>query len=246
MEWIIHTVPDKLILPGGGIALVIVIIRTMIVFLCIIGAMRLMGKRQLGELELSELVVAVLISNIAAHPLQDIGIPLMNGLLPIAILLSCEILISWLSLKSDVLRRLLFGKPSILIDHGQIRQKEMKKNRFSLDELTEALRKKGITDLSSVQLAILETDGTLNVLPYTSQSPVTPAQLHLAAEERGMPVTLISDGKAEAANLQILGKDQVWLKEKLKEFGMEAPNQVYLMTIDALGGVYLQRKEQSN
>lgn len=223
--------------------MVIVIIRTMVVFLCIVGAMRLMGKRQLGELELSELVVAVLISDVAAHPLQDIGIPLLNGLLPIAVLLSCELLISWLSLKSDTLRRLLFGKPSILIEGGRIRQAEMRKNRFSLDELTEALRKKGITDFRTVQQAILETDGTLNVLSFASHSPVTPAQLHLETEERGMPVTLISDGKAEEENLRMLGHDRSWLTEKLKELGLTAPDQVYLMTIDALEGIYLQKKE---
>lgn len=222
----------------------IVIVRTIIVFLCIIGAMRLMGKRQLGELELSELVVAVLISNIAAHPLQDIGIPLLNGVLPIAVLLSCELLISWLSLKSGRVRCLLFGKPSILIEHGRIDQKEMKKNRFSLDELSEALRKKGITDLSAVRQAILETDGTLNVLLYASCSPVTPAQLNLEAEDRGLPITLVSDGKVEAANLRLLGKDESWLESKLRESGPLLPQQVYLMTIDALGGVYLQRKEE--
>ena len=222
----------------------IVIVRTIIVFLCIIGAMRLMGKRQLGELELSELVVAVLISNIAAHPLQDIGIPLLNGVLPIAVLLSCELLISWLSLKSGRVRCLLFGKPSILIEHGRIDQKEMKKNRFSLDELSEALRKKGITDLSSVRQAILETDGTLNVLLYACCSPVTPAQLNLEAEDRGLPITLVSDGKVEAANLRLLGKDESWLESKLRESGPLLPQQVYLMTIDALGGVYLQRKEE--
>ncbi len=223
--------------------MLIVIVRTMIVFLCIIGAMRLMGKRQLGELELSELVVAVLISDIAAHPLQDIGIPLLNGLLPIAVLLCCELLISWLSMKSDVLRKLLFGKPSILINQGRICPEEMKKNRFSLDELTESLRKKGVTDLKTVRQAILETDGTLNVLPYASHSPVTPAQMELAVEERGVPVTLISDGKAELKNLQLLGKDMAWLMGKLNELGLSAPEQVYLLTIDAADGIYLQTKE---
>lgn len=221
----------------------IVIIRTMIVFLCVIGAMRLMGKRQLGELELSELVVAVLITDIAAHPLQDIGIPLMNGLLPIAVLLSSELLISWLSLKSDTLRRILFGKPSILIDKGEIQQTEMKKNRFSLDELSEALRKKGITDLSTVQKAILETDGTLNVLPYAKVSPVTPEQMGLNAEERGMPVTLVSDGHTEKDNLRLVGKNEQWLANKLRELGLHSPEQVYLLTIDAMDGIYLQKKE---
>ena len=222
----------------------IVIIRTIILFLCILVAMRIMGKRQLGELELSELVVAVLISNIAAHPLQDIGIPLLNGVIPIAVLLSCELLISWLSLKSGRIRYLLFGKPSMLIDHGRISQREMKKNRFSLDELSEALRKKGITDISAVRQAILETDGTLNVLPYANCSPVTPAQLKLNTEDRGLPVTLISDGKVENANLRILGKDDRWLENKLRESGPLKPQQVYLMTIDALGGIYLQEKEE--
>ena len=222
----------------------IVIIRTVIVFLCIIGAMRLMGKRQLGELELSELVVAVLITDIAAHPLQDIGIPLLNGLLPIAVLLSSELLISWLALKSDTVRKLLFGKPSILIDNGQIRQAEMRKNRFSLDELSEALRKKGIADLSTVQKAILETDGTLNVLPYAKASPLTPEQLALKPEERGMPVTLISDGRTERENLKLIGRDEQWLDAKLQELGLDSPEQVYLLTIDALEGIYLQKKER--
>ena len=222
----------------------IVIIRTVIVFLCIIGAMRLMGKRQLGELELSELVVAVLITDIAAHPLQDIGIPLLNGLLPIAVLLSSELLISWLALKSDTLRKLLFGKPSILIDNGQIRQTEMRKNRFSLDELSEALRKKGIVDLSTVHKAILETDGTLNVLPYAKSSPLTPEHLGLRPEERGMPVTLISDGRTEQENLRLIGRDEQWLSAKLRELGLDRPEQVYLLTIDASEGIYLQKKER--
>lgn len=222
----------------------IVIIRTIIVFLCIIGAMRIMGKRQLGELELSELVVAVLISNIAAHPLQDIGIPMLNGVLPIAVLLSCELLISWLSLKNDRVRYLLFGKPSILIHHGSIDQAEMKKNRVSLDELSEALRKKGITDIGAIEQAILETNGTLNVLLYARCSPVTPAQLKLATEDHGIPVTLISDGKTEDLNLRLLGKNSAWLDSKLQESGGYRPEQVYLMTIDALGKIYLQIKEE--
>lgn len=223
--------------------MVIVVIRTVIVFICIIAAMRLMGKRQLGELELSELVVAVLISDVAAHPLQDIGIPLLNGILPIAVLLSCELLISWLALKSGFFRKMLFGKPSILVERGQIVQREMQKNRFSLDELSEELRKKGITDLETVRYAILETDGTLNVLTYASASPVTPAQLKLQTEERGMPITLISDGKAEEENLKLMGKDRDWLIQRLNELGMNRLEQVYLMTVDDLGGIYLQKKE---
>ena len=239
-----HAMVMILLLRGGN-PLSVVIIRTIILFLCIVGAMRIMGKRQLGELELSELVVAVLISNIAAHPLQDIGIPLLNGVLPIAVLLSCELLISWLSLKSNKLRYLLFGKPSILINHGRIDQKEMKKNRFSLDELSEALRKKGITDLNTVRQAVLETDGTLNVLQYANCCPVTAAQLKLKIEERDLPITLISDGNVETTNLRLLGKDVPWLENLLHQSGLSEPQQVYLLTIDSLGGIYCQEKEET-
>ena len=195
-----HHAMVKIFLLGGGNPLSIVVIRTIILFLCIVSAMRIMGKRQLGELELSELVVAVLISNIAA--------------------------------------------PSTLINQGRIVQAEMKKNRFSLDELSEALRRKGITDLKTVRQAVLETDGTLNVLQYASNSPVTPAQLMLKIEERGLPVTLISDGNVETANLRFLGKDVSWLESLLRQSGLSEPKQVYLLTIDSLGGIYLQEKEE--
>lgn len=222
----------------------IVLIRTVIVFVCITGAMRLMGKRQLGQLEVSELVVAVLISDMAAHPLQDIGIPLLNGLIPIAVLLCGELLITWLSLKSSRLRLLLFGKPSILITRGVIDQKEMKKNRFSLDELCEELRSQGVTDISQVQSAVLETDGTLSVLLYSRWLPATAGQLGITAEDRGLPVTLISDGKVENGNLRLLGKDRAWLMRELKRRGVQSPGQVYYMNVDSLGGIYLAGKEQ--
>lgn len=223
----------------------IILIRTVIVFACIVGAMRLMGKRQLGQLELSELVVAVLISDMAAHPLQDIGIPLLNGLLPIALLLCGELFISWLSLKSPKLRLALFGKPSVLIAGGVIDQREMKKNRFSLDELCEALRSRGVTDISQVQRAILETDGTLSVLLYARWLPATADQLGIAAEERGIPVTLISDGKVSSENLRMLGKDRAWLERELQRRGLHSPGQVYYMNMDARGGIYLEGKELS-
>ena len=220
----------------------IITVRTLIVFFAIYAAMRLMGKRQLGELEPSELVVAVLITDMAAHPLQDIGIPLLNGLLPIAILLSCELLISWLSLKSSRFRAWCFGRPSILMEDGKIRVSELRRNRFSLDELCEELRGKGVTDLSSVRCAVLETDGTLNVLLKTEHQPATPAQLGLTVEDGGLPVTLISDGTVERENLKLLRKSEAWLLKELKARGVRSPAQVSYMNVDALGRIYLQKK----
>ena len=221
----------------------VISIRTVIVFVCILAAMRLMGKRQLGQLELSELVVAVLISDMAALPLQDIGIPLLNGLVPVIILFSCELLISWLSLKSPRFRRVCFGKPSILMENGKILPRAMAENRFSLDELCEELRCQGVTDLSTVRCAILETDGTLNVLLRADAQPATPSQLGIQAEERGLPVTLISDGRVEHRNLYRSGRDIHWLNHELTARGCKSPSEVYFMNIDALGGIYFQRKE---
>lgn len=221
----------------------IITVRTIIVFLSIYAAMRLMGKRQLGELEPSELVVAVLITDMAAHPLQDIGIPLLNGLLPIAILLSCELLISWLSLKSSRFRALCFGRPSILMRDGRILLKELRRNRFSLDELCEELRGKGVTDLSSVRCAILETDGTLNVLLKTENQAATPSQLGLNVRDGGLPITLISDGSVERENLQLLRKDEDWLLRELRSRGFASPRQISYMNVDELGNFFLQEKE---
>lgn len=224
----------------------IITIRTVIVFLCIFLSMRLMGKRQLGELEPSELVVAVLISDLAAHPLQDIGIPLMNGLVPVAILLSCELIISWLNMKSSRFRALCFGTPSVLLRDGKIMEKELKRNRFTLDELCEELRSKGVTDLSTVRCAVLETDGTLNVLLRASEQPVTPAQLGLQVPDGGLPVTLISDGKTFRENLRLLGKDESWLRSELSRQGISSPAQVLYMTVDNLDRIYLMRREDRN
>lgn len=222
----------------------VITVRTFIVFFCILAAMRLMGKRQLGQLELSELVVAVLISDLAAMPLQDMGIPLLNGLIPVVILFSCEVLISWLSLKSPGFRRLCFGKPSILMRDGKILARELSKNRFSLDELCEELRGKGVTDLSTVSCAILETDGTLNVLLRASCQPPTAAQLGVEAPEPGLPTAVISDGQVEAENLRLLGLDEGWLRRELSQRGYASPAQVYYMSLDAAGNIYLQGKER--
>ena len=221
----------------------VITVRTLIVFLCIYAAMRLMGKRQLGELEPSELVVAVLITDMAAHPMQDIGIPLLNGLLPIAILLCCELLISWLSLKSSGFRALCFGRPSILMRDGRILLKELRRNRFSLDELCEELRGKGVTDLSTVRCAILETDGTLNVLLKADCHAVTPAQMGISVPDAGLPVTVINDGKVEWKNLRKLRKDEDWLLRQLRGRGFRSPSQISYMNMDELGNIFLQEKD---
>ena len=168
----------------------IIFIRTLIIYFALVLIMRLLGKRQLGEMELSEFVVAALIADLASHPLQDIGIPMINGLVPIVTLFCCEVLISGLAMKNIRLRALLFGKPSMLVEKGKIRQKEMKKNRFTTDELMEELRNQGYLDIGSVEYAVLETDGRLSVIPYPAEAPVKCAVSVTPGVEGSRPMVL--------------------------------------------------------
>jgi len=220
--------------------------RTVIIFSVLMLFMRLMGKRQLGELEPSELVVAVLLSDIASNPIQDSGIPLVQGLVPVTVLFCCEVLISGLTMKSVQFRKFFCGKPCILIEHGKIVQGEMRKNRFTVDELYVELRKNGIYDISIVKYAVLETDGKLSLLIYSAESPVTPKQMGILTDDQEYPIILINDGKVLTRNLQILGHDDDWLREKIAEHGAGRTEDVYLMTADRNGQVYYAAMEKRN
>ena len=224
----------------------IIIIRTIIVYLALLVTMRILGKRQLGEMELSELVLAALIADLASHPLQDLGIPMINGLIPILTLFCCEVLITGVSIKSVRLRGLLFGKPSFLIVRGEINQYEMHKNRFTTDELMQELRNQGFLDISTVQYAILETDGTLNVIPFPNKSPVTAEQLGIDAGDTAYPYIVISNGRVLEANLKHIGRDLNWLNKQLESHGAKNAAEVFLMTADQTDHVYLARKEEKH
>ena len=222
----------------------IIILRTMIVYFSLLLAMRLMGKRQLGELELSELIVTVLVSDVAAHPLQDIGIPLLNGLLPIVVLLCFELIVSGVIVKSVKARRLICGKPSILITNGVIDQKEMRSNRFTLDELTEELRRQSILDISKIKFAILETNGSLNVIMYPAEQPVTAELLGISPPDPGYPFIIITNGRVLSDNLRKSGKNDAWLQSELKSRNVSTPDDVYLMTVNSMGQIYFARREK--
>ena len=222
----------------------IVIARTLTVYFALLLTMRLMGKRQLGEMELSEFVVAALIADLASHPLQDMGIPLLNGLVPIAVLFCCEVLIAGLTMKNIRLRELFFGRPSLLVVKGEINQREMRRNRFTLDELMQEMRSQGCFDLRSIEYAVLETDGKLNLLLRAEDQPVTAGQLDLPTPDGGYPHIVISDGRVLEGNLQHLGLDRAWLSEALKKQGSPDAEDVYLMTVDENREIFLTRKEQ--
>ena len=225
--------------------MIVALLRTVILYLLIIAGLRLMGKRQIGELEPSELVLALLIADLAAVPMQDFGIPLLTGVIPILTLLCVTTILSVLTAKSQAVRTLLCGRPSIIIRNGELDQREMTRNRFTLDELSEELRIKGYTDLSAIKYAILETNGQLSVLPYAAQSPATAAQMGVTPPEPGIPLVLISDGVVFPENLRHAGLDDAWLRRRLKERGLSSCRQVFLLTVDEVGKVCLVPREKA-
>ena len=218
--------------------MVIAFVRTVILYCLIIAGVRLMGKRQVGELEPSELVVSLLIADLAAVPMQDFGIPLLTGVIPILTLLSITMVLSVLTMKSVRFRALMCGKPSIVVRDGVPDQREMRRNRFTVDELLEELRIKGYTDLTKIKYAILETNGQLSVLPCAAQKPPTAQQLSVKVQESGLPIVLISDGRLMEENLAASGHDRPWLDKQLAKHNCPSPAHVFLLTVDEAGGVY--------
>lgn len=217
-------------------------IRTIILYLIIIMTLRILGKRQVGELEPSELVVAILISDLAAVPMQDIGIPLLSGVIPIITLLALELIISEISMNSLRFRAFLCGKPAFIILDGKIDQKAMAKNRLTLDELGECLRQNNILNVEQVKYAILETNGQLSTFCYPQYEPLTAKDAGKKPQEQEYPITVISCGRLMKENLQSAGKDEEWLRQQLFRAGL-AQNEVFLMTVTQSGQVHLVKKE---
>lgn len=218
--------------------------RTLILYFILMIGLRLMGKRQIGELEPSELVLTLIISDLAAVPMQDFGIPLVNGVFPIVTLLCVSMLLSFFSLKSIRFRGLVCGYPTVIIRDGKVLQQNMARNRFTVDELLEQLRSQGYSDLTAVKYAILETSGQVSVLPYTKDSPATPQVMNMTVQDDvTLPVLVINDGHIMAENLAASGYDAVWLDKQLKERRLTSPRQVFFMTVDETGSVTCVAKE---
>ena len=219
-------------------------IRTIILYLVLIGVIRLMGKRQIGQMEPSEFVVTMLVANLASIPMQDGSIPLFSGLIPILTVLGAELVLSVLCLRSIRLRQFLCGKPVILIENGHILQDNLRKTRITLDELTGHLREKDVLDLGAVQFAILETNGNLSVFPYPKEQPASARDAGIQVRKQYLPITIVSDGKLLSGNLKLAGKDTRWLHRVL-----DAHNAVlektWLLTVDAADHILWYPKEET-
>ena len=216
--------------------------RTIVLYLVLIGVIRLMGKRQIGEMEPAEFVVTMLIADLASIPMQDGAIPLLSGLVPILTVLGMELTLSWLTLRSVALRRLLCGKPVVLIDNGKLLQDNLRMTRVSLDELTGHLREKDVLDISQVQYAILETNGNLSVLPYPKHIPASAKDAGISAKPQYLPVTIIEDGFLSKENLKRAGKNRQWVEQVLTQRGATEKSTL-LLTVDASDKILWLGKE---
>ena len=206
-------------------------LRTIVLYLVLIAVIRTMGKRQVGQMEPSEFVVTMLVANLAAIPMQDGGIPLYSGVVPILTVLGAELLLSAISLRSIRFRRLLCGKPVILIENGRILRENLKKTRVTLDELSGHLREKEVLDPRAVQYAILETNGNLSVFPYPKEKPASARDAGVQVRRQYLPITVISDGHLLHENLTLAGKDTAWLQRVLKEHRSTLAD-TWLLTVD--------------
>lgn len=223
--------------------MLIVFFRAVILYIVIIFSMRLMGKRQLGELQPSELVITILMSNIATLPIEDVNIPMIMGVVPIFTLVCLDVIMSHLFLVSRKFRRIISGSPKIIISDGKIDQALMKKLRFSIDDLLESLRSVQVFDISEVQLAIVETTGKISVYEKQNKQSCTPEDLGIQKQEQNPPQLVIDDGEIVENALNFLKLDKKWLDKTLKKEKCRAED-VFIMTADPQGEYTLIRKDK--
>jgi uncharacterized membrane protein YcaP (DUF421 family) len=222
--------------------MLIIVTRTLILYALVVIALRFMGKREIGQLQPFDLVGIILISELAAIPSENVGIPLLAGIIPILVILLTSTLLATIELKSERARTLLNGTPSILIERGKILESELKRNCYNLTDLLEELRIKNIPNISDVEFAVLETNGQLSVLPKSLKRPTTPEDFNMVPSFEGLPAILIMDGKLHQANLLHINKDLQWLKEELKKQNISRIEDVFLASLDTSGTLFLQKK----
>ena len=221
--------------------MLIVFLRSIVLYIVVLIVMRLMGKREIGQLQPFELAIAIMIADLAAVPMAETGIPISNGIIPILGLLVMHLIISFLNLKSMKIREILCGKPAILIYRGKIDEKVLKKERFTLNELQERLRSSNVVNLGDVEYAILETSGQVTVIQKPDKRTTIPKDFNITPEYEGIPYDLVVDGKVMYKNLKTIGKDYNWLKKQVNKFNME-PEEALIVTFDGGSQMFCQKK----
>ena len=224
--------------------MLITFIRALILYIVVLIVMRLMGKREIGQLQPFELAIAIMIADLAAVPMSELGIPITNGIIPILALLVIYMIISALNMKSMNFRKIISGQPSILIYRGKIDEKTLRKERITINELQERLRGEDVFNLSDVEYAILETNGEVTVIQKPEKRNLMPQDLNINPEYEGIPYDLVVDGKIMKENLKAIGRDNNWLEKQLKKFDAKPANTL-IATIDGKGDFFCQKKGDS-
>ncbi len=222
--------------------MLVLFLRSILIYIVVLIVMRLMGKREIGQLQPFELVISIIIADLAAIPISNSGIPITNGIIPILGLLVMDLFISIGNMKSFEFRQLISGKPSILIFRGKINEKVLKKERFTINELQEKLRDKDVMNLGDVEYAILETSGQINVILKPAKRNAIPEDFNIEPEYEGISYDLVIDGTIMHDNLKILNKDYKWLEREVKKFGYK-PEEALIVTLDGKGQIFSQKKE---
>ena len=225
--------------------MLVLFIRTIILYIVVVVSLRFMGKRQLGQLQPSEVVIAMMISEVATIPMENVDTPLVLGLIPTITLIIAEAAFSFFTLRSRRIRKIFSGSPTLLIEKGRVLEKEMEKMRFNIDDLLEEIRGAGYANISDVEYAIIETNGLLSVIPKSSKRPLTPEDLNIEVLYDGLPLVLISDGEINFSALKKSGLSENWLLNKLKnEYKIKNTKDVFIASVDAQKNLFVQEKSK--
>ncbi|HHD2751407.1 TPA: DUF421 domain-containing protein [Clostridium perfringens] len=226
--------------------MLITFIRTLILYFLVIISIRLMGKRQIGELQPYELVITLMVSDLVALPMQDPRLPLLLGIIPIITLLFIKALISEIQQHSRFFEKLLDGTPSIIISNGEINLDMMKKQRLTMNDILEELRSAGYLNIKDIQYAIIETNGTISIIPKSDCENVKRKDLKIKESEAKIPVVLLEGGRLNKKALKALHKDVKWLDDKLKSMNYPPRNKLFLVMLDSDGKLFVQKKNQKD
>jgi uncharacterized membrane protein YcaP (DUF421 family) len=225
--------------------LLVVFMRTILIYFIVLAVMRLMGKREVAKLSIFDLVVSIMIAEISIFVIEDPDQPMISGLVPLFTLVGIQIVVSYTSMKSDKIRYLLEGKPTILINRGKLQEQELKSTRYNLDDLLMQLREKDIANVADVEFAILEPSGKLSVFPKSERDPVTKEDVFGdEVEYRGLPLPVILDGKVQDENLNKLGKTRFWLKNKIQDKGCRDFKEVFFASVDHRGQLFVDIRDR--
>lgn len=226
--------------------MLIIVVRTLILYALVVVALRVMGKREIAQLQPFELVVLLMISDLAVIPSENVGIPLLSGIIPILVLLSANLTLAWITLKSESARDFICGTPSILIRRGVIVEEELKKNCYNLTDLLEEIRIKNVPNIADVEYAVLENNGELSVFPKVQKRPTIPDDFDITPPYEGLPLTLITDGRLNRKNLQQSDKDLDWLQRELNNQGIDKVEDALIASLEPSGILFTQAKRRKS